>query len=326
MCLAIAGKPRLRWLLLVPAFVVLSIPASTADLPQPTLEHETRQVRILARGKPCARYVFRDADVPRPYFADLREPGGVQVTRTYPPVEGKDPTDHGTFHPGLWLAFGDLNGSDFWRNKSRVEHEGRAAAPARVAGSMTFATQNLYVAETGIPVCREYSGIHIWSRPAGTLLLLDSTFTPVIRDLVFGDQEEMGLGVRLATPLMVTKGGRIRNSEGQENEKAVRGTNATWCDYSGIVDGRRVGVTLMPDPDNFRPSWYHARDYGLLAANPFGRNALTGGEKSAVVVKKGETLRLRFGVLLHGSKDATGVDVAAAYADYLGLLKQLPRK
>lgn len=314
-----------RWLLLLPVLAGLAAPGLTADLPQPTVHHEAGQVRILVGGKPIARYVYRDEDVSRPYFCDLREPGGVQVTRTYPPVEGKDPTDHGTFHPGLWLAFGDLNGSDFWRNKARVEHV-QYGGPGVVRDASRFAVKNRYLSEAGQPLGTEVCRVAAWSRPAGTLLLIDSELTPAGEELVFGDQEEMGLGVRLATPLIVTKGGRIRSSEGKENEKGIRGTNAAWVDYSGVVDGRRVGVTLMPDPENFRPSWYHARDYGLLAANPFGRNALTGGEKSAVVVKKGDMLRLRFGVLLHGSKDAAGVDVAAGYADYLSLLKQLPRK
>ncbi|MGV3723508.1 MAG: PmoA family protein [Actinomycetota bacterium] len=319
------GRRTLGLLFMPPALAGVGAPASTADLPQPTVQHEAGQVRILIGGKPCARYIYRDAEIPRPYFTDLREPGGVQVTRTYPPVEGKDPTDHGTFHPGLWLAFGDLNGSDFWRNKARVEHI-QYGGPGVVRDASRFAVKNRYLSEAGQPVGTEVCRVAAWSRPAGTLLVIDSEFTPAGENLVFGDQEEMGLGVRLATPLIVTKGGRIRSSEGKENEKAVRGTDAAWVDYSGVVDGRRVGIWLMPDPENFRPSWWHARDYGLLVANPFGRNALTGGEKSAVVVKKGETLRLRFGVLLHGAKDAAGADIPAAYADYLALLKQLPRR
>ena len=46
---------------------------------------------------------------------------------------------------------------------------------------------------------------------------------------------------------------------------------ADWCDYDGIINQRQVGVTLIADPQNFRPSWFHARDYGLLLANAFGR-------------------------------------------------------
>jgi hypothetical protein len=71
-------------------------------------------------GMPFATYVWNDPTVKRPYFGHIRSPKSFQVTRTYPPVEGRDATDHATMHPGLWLAFGDISGTDFWRNKGLV--------------------------------------------------------------------------------------------------------------------------------------------------------------------------------------------------------------
>ena len=79
-----------------------------------------------------------------------------------------------------------------------------------------------------------------------------------------------------------------------------------------VIDGQPAGLMLVPDPINFRRSWFHARDYGLLVANPFGQKAFTRGEASQVVVKKGERLVLRFGVLLH----AGNVDVGAVYKEW----------
>jgi len=73
----------------------------------------------------------------------------------------------------------------------------------------------------------------------------------------------------------------------------------------------------MPDPANFRPCWFHARDYGLLLANPFGRRAFRKGPPSKVVVKPGESLRLRFAVLLHASPARGKPALDAAYADVL---------
>lgn len=69
----------------------------------------------------------------------------------------------------------------------------------------------------------------------------------------------------------------------------------------------------MTHPENFRASRFHARDYGLLVANPFGINAFTNGEKSAVTVEPGKTLRLRFGVCVFQGKP----DYKVVYADYL---------
>jgi hypothetical protein len=137
----------------------------------------------------------------------------------------------------------------------------------------------------------------------GWLLTFDSELGGE-RPIVLGDQEEMGLGIRLATPLAVKGGsGAIANSEGQRNEREVWGKTAAWCDYSSTIDGQRAGMVLLTHPGNFRPSWMHARDYGLLVANPFGRRAFTGGEVSRVEIKPGERLRLRYAVYAYATKD-----------------------
>jgi hypothetical protein len=106
----------------------------------------------------------------------------------------------------------------------------------------------------------------------------------------------------------------ITSSEGRKNEKQVWGKQADWCDYSG--NGH--GVMLMPDPRNFRRSWFHARDYGLLVANPFGRQAFTKEEPSRVVVAAGHSLTLRFGVLFHDG----ALDRQAAYNQFLAATRR----
>jgi hypothetical protein len=65
------------------------------------------QLVIQIDGKPFATYVWDDPSIKRPYFAHVRSPRGVPVTRNLPPVEGKDATDHATMHPGLWLEKGE---------------------------------------------------------------------------------------------------------------------------------------------------------------------------------------------------------------------------
>lgn len=272
-----------------------------------SFDRQGSQLDIRVRGKPFAAYVWEDAAVRRPFFTGLHAPNGKQVTRPHPPVEGKDATDHAAMHPGLWLAFGDLGGADFWRNAGTVRHVEFVDRPAATREGGAFAVRNEYLAG-GKTVCEEVSRIRIAIRPEGYRLDWTSEFTGP-EDFAFGDQEEMGLGVRVATGLTVRGGGKIMNSAGSRNEKEVWGKQADWCDYSGLLEGEPTGVTLMPHPDNFRPSWFHARDYGVLVANPFGQNAFTGGEKSRILVRKGETFRLRFAVLVHAGR----TDLAEAY-------------
>ena len=54
-----------------------------------------------------------------------------------------------------------------------------------------------------------------------------------------------------------------------------------------------------------------------LNVGPFGGQALTGGQVSKVIVKKPETFRLGFWVLLHVSPADRPVDLPAADKDYL---------
>lgn len=298
---------------------VLCLMAGTA-LAQPaskwSFTQQPGRVEVSLDGKPVAVYVYVDETLPRPYFKDLRTADGIPVSRNYPPIEGQDPTDHPTYHPGIWTAFGDINGADFWRNKASVRHEGFAEEPKAAADEAGFAVRNAYESD-GKLVCRETCRYTFRTGPDGYCLIQDSRFEAP-EPFTFGDQEEMGFGVRVATPISVKHGhGVIVNSDGLKNEEAVWGKTADWCDYSGVVDGRLIGVALMPHPGNFRPSWFHARDYGLLVANPFGRNAFTEGEKSAVPVAPGETFRLRFAAYIHSTPETRPADIPAAYRRYV---------
>lgn len=292
--------------------LLLLLFARVAVAGEPAVEFalEEGRVEINVGGERFATYVYQDDVVLRPFFANVRAPSGTQVTRNFPPVEGQDPTDHADFHPGIWLAFGDLSGADFWRNKATVKHLQFVESPKGGEGVGTFTVQNRYEFD-GTAICDETCTTATVVTPLGILILLDSTFTPGA-DLYFGDQEEMGLGIRVATPISVRSGGRIKNSDNLIDEKQVWGKQAEWCDYSGEVNGKWAGILMMPHRDNFRRSWFHARDYGLLVANPFGRNAFTGGEKSKVEVKNGEKLRLRFGLLIHDGE----VEGLKAIQDY----------
>jgi len=307
-------------------FTVLSLCACSIcfgakEVPTVAFKQEPGKLLITIGGTAFATYVHEDSKITRPYFAHVRSPAGIQVTRNHPPIEGQDATDHATMHPGVWLAFGDINGNDYWRLRAKVKHEAFAEGPEGGAGRGTFTVRNRYLsAEGDRTVCVERCHYMILVRRAGYLLICDSTFTSESGDFAFGDQEEFGLGMRVATPISVRQGGHITDSEGRKNEKQVWGKQADWCDYSGTIKGHRVGMTVMPDPNNFRRSWYHARDYGLVVANPFGRNAMTRGEKSKVAVREGEAFHLGYGVFIYAAPAGAKVDIDAAYRDYLKII------
>ena len=320
-------RSQIRFLFIGVMFTVIAAIASANDAKDEAIKKDRKEtaavsfqqgdgsLQIAIGGQPIAEYVLSDDKILRPYFRHLRTLSGVLVTRNHPPVKGQDLDDHSAMHPGLWLAFGDLDGADFWRNKGRVRQLRFIEQPKVESGGGSFVVENVYEAD-GRTFCTETCEITISVRPDGYLLDWRSTFQSK-QDFTFGDQEEMGLGVRVATPLAVDKGGEIIDSENRKNGSQVWGKQADWCQYSGVVDRKRIGIVMMPAPTNFRRSWFHARDYGLLVANPFGQNAFTKSEKSKVSVKQGDKFSLRFGVLVYGVPAESPLDIADLYRKYI---------
>ncbi len=138
-------------------------------------------------------YVFRDPEVPRPYFCHIRTPSGIQVSRNHPPRENEDATDHIGLHPGIWLSFGDISGNDYWRFKARTEHVQFLEQPTVVDGSVRFVVQNRYLSQDGLKtVCMEAQTCQLRATKTGYRIELTSEFQHD-QTFVFGDQEEMGL-------------------------------------------------------------------------------------------------------------------------------------
>lgn len=311
------------------ATLAMCIPATHAAEGASTFVADKRQDRVVIThsGQPVAEFVFRDAKIPRPYFARLHAPDGTQVTRNFPPVKGRDATDHDTMHPGLALAFGDLNGVDFWRNMGRIEHVRLVRGPGVEGGRLSFAVEEKYLAPDGSEVCRgtnEFcfvAGETLQPALPGTLLMWNTTLRRADGPLTFGPQHEMGLSFRIATTLVVKGGtGSIVSSHGGRNEAGNWGRIGTWWDYSGTTSGRHAGVLVCAATDNSRPVWSHARDYGFLAMNPTGPPPGVKDVPSLpFTVPRGETLRLKFGVLLHASPEP--MDAAKSASAVSGELK-----
>src|SRR5262249_55994484 len=96
--------------------------------------------------------------------------------------------------------------------------------------------------------------------------------------------------------------GKIENAEGKVGEKECWGQLSNWCDYSGPIDGKTVGVAVLDDPKNPYPACWHSRGYGLMAPTPFGRTKSAFPAMKArtdlVRLAKGEHLRLRYRMVL----------------------------
>jgi hypothetical protein len=133
------------------------------------------------------------------------------------------------------------------------------------------------------------------------------------RELVFGDQEEMGLGVRVAAELTEQNGGLVVNGDAVTGAKAVWGKPSAWAAYSREIGGRIQGVAIFPAAINPNPTWWHSRDYGVIVANGFGKRVLPASADGKLVVKSGDSLKLRYDVLIFDTPSAVPIDFPTAY-------------
>jgi hypothetical protein len=309
------------WMLLAiaSAFAFPSSPLAADDAAKFTFVHSDDRVSIRLGEQEVAQYVFRDDAVTRPYFAHVKTPSGVQVTRHHPPIKNEDATDHAEMHPGIWLSFGDLNGQDYWRLKARTEHVRFIESQPLVRGA-GFSVVNRYLTADGAQaVCEETCHLGFSTFEGGYLIDWRSEFRPAMGELAFGDQEEMGLGMRVATQLAVDRkqGGRMLDDTGRRGADKIWGQTVQWCDYAGPLAGRWVGMTAMAGPENFRPSWAHSRDYGFLALNPFGKKAFTQQDPpSRITVQAGATLPLHYGIAVHESASESDYQPAKVFSAF----------
>ena len=258
-----------------------------------------------------ATYLKRHPKLTRRALVNVTTPSGIQVTRNFPPRKPEDIDPgygaedgfiHPIMHPGIWLGYGDVGGNDYWRLQSEVVFTKFAQPPKGDRDQGSFGAVNRFLRkDRQLEVCRETTHYLFERVPKGLLLRIEAEYQSDDHDFYFGDQEESGLAVRVASPIRVQGGnGTILNDRGERNGGQVWGKKAKWFDYFGTIDGREVGVMVIPDPDNPRPSWLHARDYGVVVTNPFPKQPRERREPYVKThIRKGEPYRLSYHILIH---------------------------
>jgi hypothetical protein len=279
----------------------------------------------------------------RPIFWPVNAPGGQALTRDWPMatrVAKGGSTDH-IHQKSLWFCHGDVipegmelkqkikgvEGVDFW---SEAVGHGDIVCTANdkladaEADHVGYRTHNEWRTADKTKIMDEDRTIHAYDLGKARLLVLRVDLCASVVPVTFGDTKEGSLGVRINDLIRAGKfgPGKIQNAQGKLGEKECWGRISDWCDYSGPIDGKVVGLTVFADPKNTYPTYWHVRDYGLMAANPFGRRKAAfhddAATKPLVRLAKGEHLELRYGILLHDG-DATSGQVAEQYQRFVKL-------
>ena len=153
--------------------------------------------------------------------------------------------------------------------------------------------------------------------PTLRIIDFDITLTAPER-VVFGDTKEGAFAIRLADALTEKSGsGKMVNAEGKQGMANVWGKRSSWVDYSGTIDGEKLGIAIFDDPSNpGHPVRWHARDYGLFALNPWGQHAFDpSAEEAHTTLAAGASLHFRWRVVIH-SGDTTSAHIAELYREF----------
>ena len=277
-----------------------------------TPNESAKRVDVAIGGKPFTSYIW-PADVKKPVLDPIRSAGGTPVTRGWPraPRPGER-VDH-PHHVGLWFNYESVNGLDFWNNSDAIKPEQRSKMGTilhrRIASSKGGAdrgelvTESDWVTSTGKVLLRERTQF-VFAGDASTRTIdRIATLTAAEERVVFADIKDGMLGMRVARqleqpsnePLIFTDAagrattvpvqdntgvtGEYLSSEGKKGD-AVWSTRGRWTILTGSIGTQPITIAMIDHPKNPGfPTYWHARGYGLFAANPLGQKVFSGGRR-----------------------------------------------
>ncbi len=294
------------------------------------IQRNGNQIEVTIGGKPFTTYYF-DPKVAKPYLMPLRSAQGTIVTRGYP-VANEVPagSQHDpSFEPHqrpLYFTHGSIDGLDFWGeeafdkyyNDHFKQNYGHMVMQkiSEARGGMIRAEFTLE-GPGGMVIGDETQTFTFRGDDHTRIIDCEFTVHATHGPLTFGDTKEGTFGIRLAKQLDSPPSHMV-NSQGAEGEKAIWGKRADWVNYDGKVEGEDVGIAILDHPKSFRhPTTWHARGYGLFAANPFGLRDFTRDPKQdgSWTVPVQQSLTFRYRVIIHHG-DYHAANIAEAYQKY----------
>jgi len=274
---------------------------------------EVLRVDVTVGGAPFTSYIWPER-LAKPVLYPLRSARGTLVTRGFPldPRPGER-VDH-PHHVGLWFNYGDVNGVDFWNNADSLPQEQQAkmgrirhraiTSTASGAGKGELVIEADWIMPDGSVLLSERT--RFLFRADAQLRAVERVTELTARDkpVKFADNKEGVLGLRVAraleepadkpevftdasgkptaVPVLDNAGvnGVYTSSEGLTGGK-VWGTRGRWVALAGKVDGEEVVLLMLDHPKNpGYPTYWHARGYGLFAANPLGQAVFSNGKET----------------------------------------------
>src|SRR5262245_45451632 len=293
------------------------------------LKRSEDHIEVLVGRQSFTTYYF-SASAPKPYLSPLRSANGVVVTRGFPMMTNIPGEDRDEPHQrAMYFAHGDINGFDFWGeaefskwSRHAVSTFGRTAfrkLDEIQGGSDSGQVRAKFdlVTHEGKVIGEESQAYLFRGDESSRTIDCEFTIHASHGPLRMGDTKEGTFAIRVVKALDSPPGNMVNSNEAV-GEKGIWGHKADWVDYYGRVQGEDVGIAILDHPQNLRhPTYWHARAYGLLAANPFGTRKFTHNREQdgSYTIPADGSLTFRYRVLIHRG-DYRQARVAEAYKDY----------
>ena len=296
-------------------------------------DESARRVDVVIDGKPFTSYIWPE-NLAKPVLYPLRAADGTVVTRGFPlePRPGER-IDH-PHHVGLWFNYGNVNDFDFWNNSYAIKKEDAhkmgnilqrkiaAAKSGNEKGELIVETD--WISGTQKLLLKEHTELIFSGDKNSRTIDRIATLQAQDEKVVFHDDKEGMLGMRVTHPLEMPSttaevftdangnpttvakldntgvNGSYLTSEGKKGDQAWS-TRGKWCMLSGKVGDDPVTIAIFDNPKNPNfPTYWHARGYGLFAANPLGRSIFTNGKEPPLnfTIAPHESVTFRYRVVI----------------------------
>lgn len=316
---------------------------------------DNKKIEVLYNGKLLTAYCYFDS-TEKPVLFPLKTLAGTTITRGYPigPRAGER-TDH-PHHVGLWMNYESVNGLDFWNNSTAIsaerkphygsiKHQKILTVESR-SDNAVIKTSSHWVNHEGLVLLEETTQFHFSKNNDDFIIDRIASLQAKVPEVVFKDVKDGLLGIRVARQLEMpsTQADKFVDAQGNVtpvskmdnegvtgiyvSEKGIKGdavwsTRAKWVTLNGKKDGETISLVVIDHPKNIGyPTYWHARGYGLFAANPLGQKVFSNGkEELNFTLKQGEQATFYYRIVIHGGANELSAEQIEEYAAAFGKVK-----
>ena len=317
--------------------------------PRVTFANDTvnKKVDVKIEGELFTSYVY-DGQTPKPILYPIVTKSGKTVTRGFPFVPRPNERIDHPHHAGLWFNYGDVNGFDFWNNSyaipvhekhkyGTIYHQDILEMDEKEA---KLTVKTIWRSPLNADLLEETTQF-IFTEEGNTRFIDRITTLKALVDVFFKDNKEGMIGIRMTRELELPSDKpaeytdadgnitevKVLNNEGVNGNYFgsegltggdVWGTRNKWVKLEGDVDDEMVSVTIIDHKKNVGyPTYWHARGYGLFAANPLGQSIFSEGKESLnFELNKGESAVFKYRILIHNGSSLSKEAIDQSFSDF----------